>query len=172
MMVNALVNLQDPILKTSENLATPADASVGLQDLQEPIVAVLDVGHSLQELIVTSSAISPSPERARLQEPIVASSAVTPPPERMRPQEPIITSSAIIAPPPEQVCFITESFASSFPCAALILCLLSGFEPLRVTFIRSCIRQLSHTRSQQSSARFDRHLQPTSPCEGPSVSSD
>jgi hypothetical protein len=28
--VNALVNLQDPILKTPENLATPADTLVGL----------------------------------------------------------------------------------------------------------------------------------------------
>jgi hypothetical protein len=146
-MVNTLVNLQDPILKTSKNLATPANASVGLQDLEEPILAASDVGHSLQELIVALSAFSPSLERARLQEPIVASLAITPPPERMRPQEPIITSSAVIAPPPEQVCFITESFASSFPCAALILCLLSGFEPLRVTFIRPCIRRLGHTRS-------------------------
>jgi hypothetical protein len=48
----------------------------------------------------------------------------------MHPQEPIIASSTIIAPSPEQVCFILESFASSFPCAALKLCLLSGSEPL------------------------------------------
>jgi hypothetical protein len=33
MMVDALVNLQDPILKTTENLAMPADTLVGLQDL-------------------------------------------------------------------------------------------------------------------------------------------
>jgi hypothetical protein len=78
----------------------------------------------MQEPIVTSSAISPPPERARLQEPIVDSSAVTPPQERVRPQEPIITSSAVIAPPPEQVYFIIESCASSFLYAALILCLL------------------------------------------------
>jgi hypothetical protein len=45
-MVDALVNLQDPILKTPENLATPVDTLVGLQDLQEPIV--------------TSSVVSPS----------------------------------------------------------------------------------------------------------------
>jgi hypothetical protein len=99
-MVNALVNLQDPIPKTPENPTTPVDASFGLQDLQEPIVAASDVGHSLQEPIVSSSATSPSSERARLQEPIVASSAVTPP-KRMRPQEPKIASSAVIAPPPE-----------------------------------------------------------------------
>jgi hypothetical protein len=90
---------------------------------------------SLEEPIVTSSAISHPPEGACLQEPIVASSVVTPPPERVRPQEPIITSLAIIAPPPEQVCFITESFTSSFPYAALILFLLSGSEPLGFTFI-------------------------------------
>jgi hypothetical protein len=114
-MVSTLVNLQDPILKTPENPTTPVDASIGLQDLQEPIGATLDVGYSMQEPIVSSSAISPPPESARLQEPIVASSAVTPPPEQVRPQEPIITSSAVIAPPPEQVCFITELFASSFP---------------------------------------------------------
>jgi hypothetical protein len=79
MMVNTLVNLQDPILKTPENPTTPVDASVSLQDLQEPIVVSL--------------AASPSLERARLQEPIVASSSVTPPPERMHPQVPIITPS-------------------------------------------------------------------------------
>jgi hypothetical protein len=84
-MVNALVNLQDPIPKTPENPATLVDASIGLQGLQGPVVATSDVGPSLQEPIVTSSAISPPPERARLQEPIVASSAVTPPPERVRP---------------------------------------------------------------------------------------
>jgi hypothetical protein len=134
-MVNALVNLQDPIPKTPENPTTPVDASVGLQDMQELIVAASDVGHPLQEPIVASSAISPSLERAHLQEPIIASSAVTPPLERMRPQEPIVTSSAVIVPPPEQVCLITESFASSFPYATLILCPLSGSEPLGVTFI-------------------------------------
>jgi hypothetical protein len=147
-MVNALVNLQDPIPKTSENPTTPVDASVILRGLQEPVVAASDIGPSLEEPIVTSSAISLPPDGARLQEPIVASSAVTPPPERVRPQEPTITSSAVIAPPPEQVCFITESFASPFPCAALILYLLSGSEPLRVTFIRSYIRWLGHIRSQ------------------------
>jgi hypothetical protein len=32
-MVNTLVNLQDPILENLENLATPANTLVGLQDL-------------------------------------------------------------------------------------------------------------------------------------------
>jgi hypothetical protein len=163
MMVNALVNLQDPILKTPENPATPVDASVDLQGLQEPIVAVLDVGPSLQESIFTLLAISPLPERVRLQEPIIASSAVTPP-EGVRLQELIVTSSAftppervplqeliitspVITPPLERVCSITEPFASSFPCAILILCLLSGSEPLGVTLIRPRIHLLSHTRS-------------------------
>jgi hypothetical protein len=163
-MVNALVNLQNPIPKTPENPTTPVDASIGLQGLQESIVAASDAGPSLQEPIVTLSAISPPPERAHLQEPIAASSAVTPP-ESVRPQEPIITSSAVtppperlrlqelivtspvITPPPEQVCFITEPFASSFPYAVLILCLLSGSEPLRIALIRPCIRRLRHTRS-------------------------
>jgi hypothetical protein len=71
-MVDALVNLQDPILKTLENLATPNDTLVCLQDLQEPIVSSA-VSPSLREPIVTSSAISPS-----LQEPIVSSSAISP----------------------------------------------------------------------------------------------
>jgi hypothetical protein len=102
-MVNVLVNLQDPIPKAPENPATPVDASVGLQGLEEPIVAASDVRPSLQEAIVTLSAISPPPERTRLQEPIVTSSAVTPPPERVRSQEPIITSLAV-TPPPERVC--------------------------------------------------------------------
>jgi hypothetical protein len=48
-------------------------------------VAALDIGPSLEEPIVTSSAISLPPEGARLQEPIVASSAVAPSPARMCP---------------------------------------------------------------------------------------
>jgi hypothetical protein len=46
------VNLQDLILETLENLATTVDTLVNLQELQE--------------LIVTSSAISPSPEKVCL----------------------------------------------------------------------------------------------------------
>jgi hypothetical protein len=64
-MVNALVNLQDPILTTLENPAMPADTLVGLQDLQEPIVTTAAVSPSPQEPIVTSSATSPLPERVR-----------------------------------------------------------------------------------------------------------
>jgi hypothetical protein len=131
-MVDALVNLQDPILKTPENVATPADTLVLLQDLQEPIVTLSAVSPYLQEPIVTSSAISP-PERVHLQEPIATSSAITPPPERVRLQEPIITSSAIT--PPEQVCFTIEPFASSLPYAVLIFCLLLGSKPLGVALI-------------------------------------
>jgi hypothetical protein len=65
-VVNQLVNLQDPILEAPESLATTVDTLVNLQELQEPIV--------------TSSAINPSPERVCLQEPIVTSSAITPSP--------------------------------------------------------------------------------------------
>jgi hypothetical protein len=102
-VVNALLNLQDPIPKAPENPAMPVDASVVLQGLQEPVVTASRVGPSLEEPIVTSSAISLPPEGACLQEPIVASSVVTPP-ERVRSQELIITSSAVIAPLPERVC--------------------------------------------------------------------
>jgi hypothetical protein len=150
-MVNALVNLQDPIPNAPDNPATPVDASIILRGLQERVIAASDVGPSLEEPIVTSSAISLPPKGARLQEPIVASSAVTPFPERVHPQEPIITSSSVITPPPGQVCFVTESFASSFPYvsyAALVLCLLSRSEPFGVTFIRPCICRLGHTRNQ------------------------
>jgi hypothetical protein len=49
-------------------------------------------------------------------------------------QEPIITSSAI-NPSQEKVCYISEPFASSFPCTVLIFYLLSGFEPLRAALI-------------------------------------
>jgi hypothetical protein len=70
-MVDALVNLQDPILKTLENLATPVDTLVDLQDQQELIVTSSAVSPSLREPIVTSSALSPS-----LQEPIVTPSAI------------------------------------------------------------------------------------------------
>jgi hypothetical protein len=69
----------------------------------------------LQELIDTSSAITPSQERVRLQEPIITSSAITPSPEQVR--------------------FITEPFASSFPYAVLIFYLLSGSKPLGVALI-------------------------------------
>jgi hypothetical protein len=99
-MVNASVNLQDPILKTPENPATPTGTLVGLQDLQEPIVIASAVGPSLQESIVTSPVTSLPQERGRLQEPIATTSAVTPPPGRLRLQEPIVTSSAI-TPSPE-----------------------------------------------------------------------
>jgi hypothetical protein len=136
--VNALVNLQDPIPKAPDNPTTPVDASIILRGLQELVIATSDVGPSLVELIVTSSVISLPPEGARLQEPIVASSTVTPSPEMVHPQEPIIASSTVITPPRGQVCFVTESFASSFPCvsrAALVLCLLSGSEHVGVTFI-------------------------------------
>jgi hypothetical protein len=173
--VNALVNLQDPIPKAPDSLAMPVNASVVLRGLQESVVAASDVGPSLEEKIVTSSALNLPPGGACLQELIVASSAVTPPPESVRPQEPIIASSAVIAPSPGQVCFIIESFASSFPYvsyAALDLCPFSGSEPLEVTFIRPCIRRLDHTGNQRSSARFGRHRRSASPRERPSVSSD
>jgi hypothetical protein len=84
-MVNALVNLQDPTPKAPDNPATPVDASVILRGLQESVVAASDIDPSLEEPIVTSSAISLPPEGACLQEPIVASSAVTPSPERVCP---------------------------------------------------------------------------------------
>jgi hypothetical protein len=70
----------------------------------------------------------------RPQEPIATSSAIDPSPERVRLQEPIVTSSAI-NPSPEQVRYISEPFASSFPCAVLIFYLLSGSKPLEVALI-------------------------------------
>jgi hypothetical protein len=136
--VNALINLQDPTPKAPDNPATPVDASVILRGLQESVVATSDIGPSLEEPIITSSAISLPPEGARPQELIVASSAVTPSPARVCPQEPIIISLVVIAPS----LGYTKSFASSFPyvsCATLVLCLPSGSEPLRVTFIRPCV---------------------------------
>jgi hypothetical protein len=84
-MVNALVNLHDPIPKASDSPAMPVNALVVLQGLQELVVAISDVGPSLEEPIITSSALSLPPGGARLQELIVASSTVTPPPERVRP---------------------------------------------------------------------------------------
>jgi hypothetical protein len=79
--VSALVTLPDPILKALEGPATPVDASVTLQGLQEPVAAALDVGPSLEGPAVTSSTVSLPPKGARLQEPTAASSAVTPPSE-------------------------------------------------------------------------------------------
>jgi hypothetical protein len=99
--INLFVNLQDSILETPENLATTVDTLVNLQELQEPII--------------TSSAINPSPERVCLQEPIVTSSAINP--------------------SPEKVCYISGPFASSFPYIILIFYLLSGSKPLGVALI-------------------------------------
>jgi hypothetical protein len=130
--VSALVTLQDPILKALKGPATPVDAIVTLQGLQERVTAALDVGPPLVGPAVTSSTVSLPPKGARLQEPTAASSAITPPSERVSPQEPIIasptvitppserthpqepisTSSAIVTPPPEQVCFISRLFTS------------------------------------------------------------
>jgi hypothetical protein len=70
-MVNALMNLQDPTPKAPDNPAKPVDASVILRGLQESVVATSDIGPSLEEPIITLSAISLPPEGARLQEPIV-----------------------------------------------------------------------------------------------------
>jgi hypothetical protein len=69
-----------------------------------------------------------------LQEPIATSSTIDPSPKRVRLQEPIITSSTI-DPSLEQVHYISEPFASSFPCAVLIFYLLSGSKPLGVALI-------------------------------------
>jgi predicted house-cleaning NTP pyrophosphatase (Maf/HAM1 superfamily) len=49
-------------------------------------------------------------------------------------QEPIVTSSAINH-SQEKVCYISEPFASSFPCTVLIFYLLSRLEPLRAALI-------------------------------------
>jgi hypothetical protein len=84
--ISALVTLQDPVLKALEGPATPVDASVTLQGLQELVVAALDVGPSLEGLAVTSSTVSLPPKGARLQEPTAASLAITPPSERVSPQ--------------------------------------------------------------------------------------
>jgi hypothetical protein len=113
-MVNALVNLQDPILKTPGNPATSADTLVGLQDMQEPIVTTSAVSPSLQEPVITSSATSLPPERVHLQEPIATTSAVTPSPDRVCLQEPIVSSSSV-TPSPEQLCFMIKPLASPFP---------------------------------------------------------
>jgi hypothetical protein len=73
--VSALITLQDPTPKAPEGPATSVDASVTLQGLQEPVIATLDVGPSLEGPTVTSSTVSLPPKGARLQEPIAASSA-------------------------------------------------------------------------------------------------
>jgi hypothetical protein len=112
--VNALVILQDPILMTLEDPAMIADTLVGLQDLQEPIVTTSAVGPSPQEPIVTLSTTSLPPERVHLHEPTVTTSAITPSPDRVRPQEPIVSSSGV-TPSPEQVCSIIKPLASPFP---------------------------------------------------------
>jgi hypothetical protein len=49
-------------------------------------------------------------------------------------QEPIVTSSAI-NPSQEKVCYISEPFASSFPCTVLIFCILLGLEPLGAALV-------------------------------------
>jgi hypothetical protein len=114
MTVNALVILQDPILMTLEDPTMPADTLVGLQDLQELIITTSAIGPSPQEPIVTLSTTSLPPEKVHLQEPTTTTSVVTPSPHRMHPQESIVSSSAI-TPSSEQVCFIIKPLASPFP---------------------------------------------------------
>jgi hypothetical protein len=113
-MVNALVILQDPILTTPEDPAMLADTLVGFQDLQEPMVTTSAVGPSPQEPIVTLSTTGLPPERVHLQESTATTSVVTPSPDRVRPQESIFSSSAV-TPSSEQVCVIIKPLASPFP---------------------------------------------------------
>jgi hypothetical protein len=134
--VSALVALRDPDPKALEDPATPVDAPVTLQGLQEPVVAASVVSSSLEGLDVALSTASLPPKGARLQEPTAASSAVTPPservspqkpiiaspavtaplPEKTRPQEPIITSSAIVTPPQDRYVFPPDWFHPSLCC--------------------------------------------------------
>ncbi|PUZ60804.1 hypothetical protein GQ55_4G192800 [Panicum hallii var. hallii] len=72
-----------------------ADTLVGFQDLQEPMVTTSAVGPSPQEPIVTLSTTGLPPERVHLQESTATTSVVTPSPDRVRPQESIFSSSAV-----------------------------------------------------------------------------
>jgi hypothetical protein len=49
-------------------------------------------------------------------------------------QEPTVTSSAI-NPSKDKIRYISEPFASSFPCTVLIFYLLSGLEPLGAALV-------------------------------------
>jgi hypothetical protein len=108
-----------------EALENPVAVVILLVNLQDPIpetpenlATTVDTLVNLQELqesIVTSSTINSSPERVHLQELIVTSSAINPSPEKLH--------------------YISEPFASSFPCAVLISYLLSGSKPLGVALI-------------------------------------
>jgi hypothetical protein len=111
-----------PTLEALENPMTAVNLLVNLED---PIL------ETLENLATTIDTLVNLQE---LQEPIITSSAINRSPEKVRLQEPIITSSAI-NPSPKKVHYISEPFASSFPCTILIFCLLSGSKPLGVALI-------------------------------------
>jgi hypothetical protein len=138
-LVSALVTLQDPDRKALEGPTALIDAPVAPQGLQESVIASSTAnlpfkGARLQEPTATSSAITPPCERVNPQELTIASPAVNiPSPEGMHPREPITTSSAI-ATPPKTGMFYHQIIFILF-CAALLTCLPSGLEPLRIACV-------------------------------------
>jgi hypothetical protein len=152
--INALITLRDPDPTALEGLSALIDASVTLEDLQEPVVAASVISSSLERPAVTSVTANLHSKGTRLPELTGATSAAAPPSKRVNPQEPTFTSPAVNVPPPEgtrlqepiasssavatylpgQVCFTPQIIFVLF-CAALLTCLPSGPEPLRTACV-------------------------------------
>jgi hypothetical protein len=95
---------KDSAPEAPKDFLAPVSALVTLQDLQERVAAVLDVGPSLEGPAITLLSVSLPLKGVQLQEPTAASLAVTPPSERVNSQEPIIASPAVIIPSLEKSC--------------------------------------------------------------------
>jgi hypothetical protein len=93
---------KDSAPEAPEDFLALVSGLVTLQDLQERVAAVLDVGPSLEGPAITLLSVSLPLKGVQLQEPTAASLAVTPPSERVNSQEPIIASPAVIIPSSEK----------------------------------------------------------------------
>jgi hypothetical protein len=151
--IRALITLRDPNPTALEGPSMQIDALVTPQDPQEPVVAASIIGSSLERPAVASATANPPSKGTRLPEPTAASSAAAPPSDRVNPQEPTFAPPAVNAPPertrpqelitsssaiatslPGQVCFTSQVISVLF-CVALLTCLLSEPEPLRIACV-------------------------------------
>jgi hypothetical protein len=145
MMVNAFVNLQDPILTAPKNPAMPADTLVGLQDLQKPIVTTSTIDsspgadcHLVGYQPSSGKGASAGADRHYIGYYSSSRKGASTGADRL-----FISCHSFS----RIGMFYHQATCIFLSLAILILYLLSGSEPLEVTFIRPCIHRLGHTRS-------------------------
>jgi hypothetical protein len=132
--IGALITLCDPDPTALEGTSMQIDALVTPQDPQEPVVAASIIGSSLERPAVTSATSNLPSKEMCPPEPTAASSAAALPSDGVNPQELITSSSAATASFHGQVHFISQVVFVSF-CTALLTCLLSEPEPLRIACV-------------------------------------